>query len=143
MSELVNYAVKSGRNGAWRKHARVQSGRKAMSQPKEGEADDEARAEIGDGGKRELLLPKGAAVGHEGGKGGETAAKSDGEEEPQRVGRRDAREPTAQQAEGIGGEGAPRKAPVGGAGQEQREEIAEDAANETAATDGKEGTKHI
>ena len=93
-------------------------------------------------------MPKGATVGHEGGKGGETAAKSDGEEEADRVGRRDAREPTAQQAdeqtaEDIGGEGAPRKTPVGGAGQEQREEIAEDAANETAAADGKEGSKHI
>ena len=95
-----------------------------------------------------MLLPKGAAVGHEGGKGGETATKSDGEEEAECVGRRSAREPTAQQAdeqtaEGVGGEGAPRKTPVGGAGQEQREEIAEDAANETAATDGQEGTKHI
>ena len=95
-----------------------------------------------------MLLPKGAAVGHEGGKGGEAAAKSDGEEEAQRVWRRSAREPTAQQAdeqtaEGVGGEGAPRKTPIGGTGQEQREEIAEDAANETAATDGKEGTKHI
>ena len=119
-----------------------------MSQPKEGKADDEARAEVGDGGKRELLLPKGAAVGHEGGKGGETATKSDGEEEAECVGRSGAREPTAQQAdeqtaEGIGGEGAPRKTPVCGAGQEQREEIAEDAANETAAADGQEGTKHI
>ena len=93
-------------------------------------------------------MPKGAAVGHEGGKGGEAAAKSDGEEEAECVGRRSAREPTAQQAdeqtaEGVGGEGAPRKTPIGGTGQEQREEIAEDAANETAATDGKEGTKHI
>ena len=77
-----------------------------------------------------MLLPKGAAVGHEGGKGGETAAKSDGEEETERVGRRSAREYAAQQAdeqaadeqtaEGIGGEGAPRKTPVGRAGQEQR-----------------------
>ena len=116
-----------------------------MSQPKEGEADDETRKHIDNGGECELLLPKGATIGHEGGKGGEAAAKSDGEEEPQRVGRSDAREPAAQQAdeqaaEGVGGEGAPRKTPVGDAGQEQREEIAEDAANETAAADGQEGT---
>ena len=136
-----------GTGAKWRL-ADAQSGRKAMSQPKEGEADDEARKHIDYGGEGELLLPKGAAVGHEGGKGGEAAAKSDGEEEAECVGRRSAREPTAQQAdeqtaEGVGGEGAPRKTTVGGAGQEQREEIAEDAANETAATDGKEGTKHI
>ena len=37
--------------------ADAQSGRKAMSQPKEGEADDEARAEVGDSGECELLLP--------------------------------------------------------------------------------------
>ena len=84
-----------GTGAKWRL-AYAQSGRKAMSQPKEGKADDEARAEVGDGGEGELLLPKGAAVGHEGGKGGETAAKSDGEEEAQCVGSRSAREPTAQ-----------------------------------------------
>ena len=37
--------------------ADAQSGREAMSQPKEGEAGDEARAEVGDGGECELLLP--------------------------------------------------------------------------------------
>ena len=41
-----------------------------------------------------MLLPKGAAVGHEGGKGGEAAAKSDGEEEAERVGRCTVREST-------------------------------------------------